>query len=60
MFGADAWGAVLLFCLFSVEHVVYAEGDDSVIWRYIMNNAVVRPFHIEVVGIHESHAPNQQ
>ena len=56
MFGADSWGAVLLFGLFSVEHVVYAEGDNSVGWCYVVDDAVVCPFHIEVVWVHEGHA----
>ena len=60
MFGFDAWNTELFFCLFSVEHVVYAEGYDSVSGRYVVNDAVVRPFHIEGVGIHECHAANQQ
>ena len=58
MFGSDAWDTELVFYLLSVEHVVYAEGYDSVFWRYVVNDAVVCPFHIEVVGIHEGHASN--
>ena len=56
VFGADAWDTKLFFGLFSVEHVVYAERNDFVGWRYVMDDAMVCPFHIESERIHESHA----
>ena len=59
-FCADLWNTELFFYLFSVEHVVYAEWYYSVIWGHVVDDAVVCPFHIESVGVHECHAPNQQ
>ena len=60
MFAADLWGTELFFGLLSVEHVVYAEGYDPIIWSHVMNDAVVCPLNIKRVGVHESHTPNQQ
>ena len=60
MFAADLWITELFFGLLSVEHVVYAEGYDFVIWSHVMNDAVVCPLNIERVGIHECHTSNQQ
>ena len=60
LFGFDAWDAELVLYLLSVEHVEYAEGDDLVIWRNVVDDTVMRPFHIEGVWVHECHASNQQ
>ena len=60
MFCADAWDTELVFYLLSVEHVVYAEGYDSVIWSCVVNDAMVCPFHIEGVWVHECHTSDQQ
>ena len=55
MFGFDTLDTELFFRLFSVEHVVYTEGYNSVSWRYVVNDAVMGSFHIEGIGIHECH-----
>ena len=56
MFDWNSWDAELFFDVFAVEHVVYAEGYDSVIWGHVMNNAVVGAFYVKGVWVHEGHA----
>ena len=60
MLGADSWDTKLFFCLLSVEHVVYTERYDSIIWSHVVDDAVVGPLNIERVGIHKCHTSNQQ
>ena len=60
MFCADSRDTELVLYLLSVEHVEHAEGYDPVIWSYVVDDAVVCPFHIEGVWVHKCHAADQQ
>ena len=53
------WYAEFFLYLLSVEHVVDAEGYDSVVWSHVVDNAVVCSFDVECVWVHECHAANQ-
>ena len=58
MSGWDTWDTELFFDLRSVEHVVYTEGYDSVVWGSVVDYAVVCPLHIKSVRVHERHTPD--
>ena len=56
--GADLRDTKLFFYLLAVEHVIYTEWYDPIIWSHVVNDAVVRPLNIERVRVHECHTPN--